>query len=141
MQVKLGWLGEPLPIDLKGDVATYDRGAANIAFRFGADQAAKLRAGDDIRQNAANLYCTVWTPIKLPKWGHISQMCPNVRTPERKWAFFKEDHQAAYKHHPMALERRKLAMVSLRDLATIERTACPPKALLFGSTSEVLHYN
>ena len=117
------------------------KGTANIAFRFGVDQADKLRACGDLRRNTANLYCTVWTPIKLPTWDRLSQLCLNIRTSDREWAFFKADRQAAYKKLPLAPEHQRLAMVALRDPVTDEWKASPPKALLFGATSAVLHYN
>ena len=119
-QVKLCWLGGPLPINLRGNVAAYDTGATNIAFRFGVDQADKPRARADLRRSTFNLYCTVWPPINLPTWGHISQLCLNVMTSGRKWAFFKADRKAAYKQFPMAPERRQLAMVALRCPTTFE---------------------
>ena len=83
-QVKKGWLGAPLPADTLGNVATYEKGRTNIAFRFGVTQGGKLRACDDLRRNCVNLRRTVWTPIKLPTWGHISQMCPNAGGPRKK---------------------------------------------------------
>ena len=85
-QVMMGWLDEHVPIDLRGNVATFANKQVNIAFRFGVDQADKLRACDDLKRNHVNLHCTVWTPIKLPTWGHISQMCLNIRTSDKKWA-------------------------------------------------------
>ena len=78
-QVDRGWMAPPLPIDPDGAVATYAQGSVNKAFRFGVDQVAKLRACDGRKQVEANLYCAVRTPIKLPTWGHIAQMCLNVR--------------------------------------------------------------
>ena len=140
-QVKLGWLGEPVPIDRKGNVATFGDKRVNVAFRFGVDQADKLRACDDLKHNHVNLHCTVWTPIKLPTWDHISQMCLNIRTSDRKWAFFKADHEAAYKQLPLAPSHRRLALVALRNPDTSEWMAFPPKALLFGAVAAVLHYN
>ena len=59
-QIKLGWLDNPLRIDHAGNVATYEKGTTIVEFRFGADQADKLRAFDDLRRNTVNLYCTVW---------------------------------------------------------------------------------
>ena len=140
-QVKKGWLAEPLPISPDGTVATYDRGPINIAFRFGVDQADKLRACDDLKHNEVNLYCTVWTPIKLPTWDHIAQMCLDIRHTRKPWEFFKSDHEAAYKQLPLRPEHARLAFVALRDPITSRWMAFPPKALLFGATSAVLHYN
>ena len=140
-QVKLGWLDAPVPIDTSGNVATFEKDRVNIAFRFGVDQADKLRACDDLKHNHVNLHCTVWTPIKLPTWDHISQMCLNIRTSERKWAFLKADHEAAYKQLPLEPSHANLALVALRNPVTSEWMAFPPKSLLFGAVAAVLHYN
>ena len=140
-QVKKGWLAEPLPISPNGTVATYDNGPVNIAFRFGAEQADKLRACDDLKHNDVNLYCAVWTPIILPTWGHIAQMCLDIRYTKKPCEFPKSDHEAAYKQLPLRPEHTKLAFVALRDPITYRWMAFPPKALLFGAKSAALHYN
>ena len=93
-QVERGWLELPLPIDLDGSVDTYAHDSVNTAFRFGVDQSDKLRACDDLENNEVDIYCTVWTPIKLPIWGHIAQMRLNVRPSEKSWGFFNADHEA-----------------------------------------------
>ena len=140
-QVKKGWLGAPLPIDTLGNVATYAEGEANIAFRFGVAQGDKLRACGDLRHNCVNLHCTVWTPIILPTWDHISQMCIRVRNLRCQWSFFKADHEAAYKQLPLRPEHGNLTLVALRNPTSGKWVAFPPKALLFGAEAAVLHYN
>ena len=55
LQVELGWLGGPLPIDTSGNVLAYGHGSTNIAFRFGVDLGDKLRARDDLKHNHVNL--------------------------------------------------------------------------------------
>ena len=119
-KVKLRWHGQPPPIDTDGNVATYGKGEVNSAFRSGVDQADKLRAFDDLRPNRVNLRCAVWTPIKLPTWGHIPQMCLQIRTSRRKWASFKDDPEAVYKQLPLGTSHARLAMVSLRIPITAE---------------------
>ena len=131
----------PLPIDTLGNVATYEKGKTNVAFRFGVAQGDKLRAFDDLRRNCVNLRRTVWTPIKLPTWGHISQMRLGIRGRRTKWAFVKADHEAAYKMLPMAPGHANLALIALRNPTSGLRMACPPKALVFGAASAVLQYN
>ena len=140
-QVKLGWLGAPLPIDIAGNVLTYAHGSNNIAFRFGAGHADELRAFGDLKNNHVNLYCSVWAPIKLPTWGHITQMCLGNKSGHREWSFFKADREDAYKQLPMGPMRRNLGMVSFRNPVAGEWVAFPPKELLFGEVSEALHYN
>ena len=94
-QVELGWMGEPLPIDTSRNVLTYGNGSANIAFRFSVGQDDKLRACDDLKHNHVKLYCSVWTPIKLPTWDHIAQMRLGIKEDLREWPFFKADHESA----------------------------------------------
>ena len=81
----LGWMAPPIPTDLGGSVATFAKGSVNISFRLGVDQAAKRRACDAIKHNEVNLYCAIWTPVKLPTWGHIAQMCLNIRPTKKNW--------------------------------------------------------
>ena len=95
-QAKLGWLAEPLPIDGAGNVATYEKGAANIAFRFGSGPDDKFRACDDMRINTTNFRGAVVAPIKFPTSGHLSKLRLNIRVSDRKWDCFNADHQAAY---------------------------------------------
>ena len=79
-QVKKRWLGAPLPIDTLGNVATYEKGKTNIAFRFGVAQGDKLRAFDDLRHNCVNLRCTVWIPNQAPDLGsHLSDVLEHER--------------------------------------------------------------
>ena len=113
-KVKRGWLAPPLPIDLEGSAATYTRGSVNIAFRYCSDQANKLCACDDLKYNEADLFFTIWAFIKLPTWGHIAQMCPNVRHTKKEWEFYKSDHEAEYKQLPMRPEHANLAMAPHR---------------------------
>ena len=140
-QAERGWLAPPVPIDLDGSVATYAHVSVNIAFRFGVGQADKIRACGDLKHNVVNIYCTVWTPIKLPTWGQIAQMCLNVRPSRETWEFPNTDHKAACKQLPTRPEHANLSMVALRDPITSRRVAFHPKALLFGDTSEVLRRN
>ena len=138
-----GWLSTPLPIDTIGNGATYQKGKTNIAFRFDVDLADKVRARDDHRRNTANihLHCTVWAPIKLPTRDHISHMSLNIRHTQRKWAFSKSDHEAAYKQLPTTPDHTNLALVALKSPTAGRRMASPPRALLFGAESSVLHYD
>ena len=140
-QAERGWLAPPLPIDIDCSGATYAHGSVKISLRLGVDQADKPRACDDLKHNGANLYLAVWTPIKLPTWDHIAQMCLNVRPSKKSWGFFKADHEAACAQLPMRPEHANLAMVAIRDPITSLRAAFPPRALLFGATSEVLRYS
>ena len=140
-QVDKGWLGPPLPIDQTGNVANWTKGKTVIAFRFGVDQMDKLRSCDDLKYSTTNMYCTVWTPIKLPTWDHIGQMTLEVANSNRPWSFMKMDHEAAYKQLPIDSDQTKYAMVALRHPTTLEWHAFPPFSLLFGAEAAVIHYN
>ena len=101
-QVEKGWLSTPLPIDTNGQCPLAALGPIDISFRFGVGQMDKLRACDDLKYGATDLYCSVWTPSKLPTWGHISQLAASVRRTKCDWPFFKTDHESAYKQLPLS---------------------------------------
>ena len=85
-------MGDPLPINQDGDLATCAKGDVNVDFRLCAEQAGGLRDCGDLCRNHLNLPCEVCAPIKLPKLGRISQMRMDVRASGRTWAFFKAGH-------------------------------------------------
>ena len=140
-QVNRGWLGEPLDVDLNGGLSAYPGESVNIAFRFGVRQLDKLRACDDLKHNTANLYCKTVTPIKLPTWDHIAQMCLDIADTSRPWGFIKTDHEAAYKQLPLRPDHARLAFVALRNPTSGVWVASPPRVLLFGAAAAVLRYN
>ena len=87
-QVRKGWLMGPLPIGEDGQCPAIGLGPINIAFRFGVEQSAKIRACDDLKYGATNESCAVMTPIKLPTWDHIAQMAAIARPTQCHWPFF-----------------------------------------------------
>ena len=140
-QTEKGWLSTPLPIGQNGQCPDAALGPINIPCRFAVGQMDKLRACDDLKYGAANLYCSVWTPIKLPTWGHIAQLVALARPSSCVWSFFKTDHESAYKKLPLPPDDQKLSAVALRRPKTGQRMAFAPRALLFGAVAAVLHYN
>lgn len=82
-------------MDQVGEVATFGRISAVVAFRFAVEQMGKIRARDDIKYPTENLYFSVWAPIKLPTWDHISQMARAVAGDNRQWVFSKADRGEA----------------------------------------------
>ena len=140
-QVEKGWLSTPLPIDTNGQCPLAALGPINISFRFGVDQMEKLRACDDLKYGTTNLYCSVWTPIKLPTWDHIAQLAALVRGAKCAWSFFKTDHESAYKQLPISPEDQRASVVALRHPKTGAWMAFVPRTLLFGAVAAVLHYN
>ena len=140
-KVQKGWLGDPIPIDMAGNLSTFGKNGVAVALRFGVDQMDKLRACGDLKYSTTNMYCTVWTPIKLPTWGHIGQMALNIADPRRSWSFMKRDHEAAYKQLPLGDNQTKYAMVALRHPTAMEWRAFPPRSFLVGAEAAAIHYN
>ena len=68
-------------------------------------------------------------------------MCLDIRDRRAKWAFFKADHEEAYKQLSMAPGHANLALIALRNPTSGQWMAFPPKALVSGAVSAVLHYN
>ena len=95
-----GWLEYPVPLADSGRPADLPSGGYNIAFRFGAERAGKLRACDDLMNSLTNKSCGVHTPIKLVSWDHVAHLCRHFAADGRDWAMFKADHAAAYKQPP-----------------------------------------
>ena len=141
LQVAAGWLDGPIPTPGSGILPDTRPGVVNIAFRFGAEQEDKLRACDDLKHNWVNLACSVWTPITLPLRGQIAHSALNLRKHNADWAFFKADHASAYKNLPIRAGRAHLAFVAIRPPSEGQRYAFPPRALISGAISAVLHYN
>ena len=58
-QVEKGWLRQPVELAHSGQPDVFPRRGSNIAFRFGAEQAAKLRACDDLKHGQTTTACAV----------------------------------------------------------------------------------
>lgn len=95
-QVRKGWITPPVPLHADGRQAQWWVKQFNIAFRFGVDQADKLRTCDDLRRSVANLACSVVTPVRLVSWDHLAQMPRIVAEKKVDWGLIKADHEAAY---------------------------------------------
>ena len=88
-----------------------------------------------------NLRTSILTPITLPTWDRLAQMAKIVHRANRNWAFLKGDHASAYKQLPLDPKYANLSVATLRDPRTNRWNGFPPKVLLFGAVSAVLHYN
>ena len=141
LQVKSEWPAPPFPLSRESAPYTLLYPTLNIAFRFGAQQADKLRACDDLRYAMTNLACSVVTPTKLASWDHLSELCRTVAHAKRDWHFFKADHEAAYKQLPLEWEQSNLAAIALRNPANGRWYGFMSRTLMFGAVSAVLHYN
>ena len=94
-QHQKGWLTAPSPITSSDKPFILLGEKMDVASRFGAEQADKLRDCDDLRYSMTNLACVGHTPIKLASWDHIAEMCRSSRHTLRDWHLFKADHEAA----------------------------------------------
>ena len=99
-QVNAGWLDPPCPFNESGTIINADVEGANVAFRFAVVRPDKIRACGDLKYGLVSRCCAADTPIMLPTWDHIGQLCLRIRHTDRPWAFFKADHKAAYKNSP-----------------------------------------
>ena len=136
-----GWLAAPVELKASGRPADLPTGGYNIAFRFGVEQAEKLRACDDLKHGLANQACRVHTPIKLVSWDHLSQLCRSFAKDGRDWALFKADHEAAYKQLPLDPADQLYAIVALRHPTSGVWYGFRSRTLVFGSVAAVIHYN
>ena len=143
-QVKKQRLHGPHPFNERGELVVGGKPVrANPAFRFGAQQGQKLRAVDDLKRSATNDATFVATPINLPSWGHIAQMCAlyYLRGDRRPLALAKADHADAYKQLPVTTKDELAAAVTLKDPVDGQWYGFIPRTQLFGSTAAALHYN
>ena len=140
-QVTDGWLTDPFPIQADSDFFEVKADGRNIAFRFAVAQMDKIRACDDFKYGCINVCCANRTPIKVPTWDHVGQLCLSFRHTDRPWSFFKADHKAAYKNLPLAPEDANGCIVALRSPVDHCWYGFLSRALLFGAVAAVLRYN
>ena len=141
LQVDKGWLTAPFPLASTSEPHTLKFPELNIAFRFGVEQADKLRACDDLCHSRTNLACKVLTPIKLVSWDHLAEMCRRTSKFNLDWHFFKADHEAAYKQLPLNWEHSSLAVIALRSPKDNRWYGFMSRTLMFGAIAAVIHYN
>ena len=140
-QCEKGWMGRPFPLCAKQGSCAHSNPKLNIAFRLGVDQGEKLRACGDLRYSRTNLSCVVETPIKLVRWGRLSELSNVVNNQAKDWSFFKADHEAAYKKLPLGYFHAKLAVAALRSPGDNQRYGFISRTMMFGAVAAVLHYN
>ena len=140
-QVACDWLAPPLPFDADGNLLGSDFNSANVAFRFPVIQGSEIRACDDFKYGLINLRAADIAPIALPTWGHIGQIAADLSSPPREWSFMKADSKAAYKNLPLSPEQSRFCIAALRSPVDSKWYGFAPRALLFGATAAVHHYN
>ena len=98
-QVKKHWLDGTRRYNERGELIANDEPVlATQAFRFGVQQGPKLRAVDGLERSATKDATFVSTPVSLPSWGHVAQMCAlfRLKNDRRPLAMAKADHADAY---------------------------------------------
>ena len=143
-QVNKHWLDGPRKFQEQGELMVKGEPVlANPAVRFGAQQGSKLRAVDDLERSATNDATFASTPINLPSWDHIAQMCAlfYLKGNRLPLAMAKADHADAYKQLPAATKDELAAVVTLKRPVGGEWYGFIPHTQLFGSTAAALHYN
>ena len=75
-QTEKGWLAGPRPYTTEGKLQIGGENVTvNPAYRFGVQQAEKLRAVGDLKRSSTDEATSVLTPINLPSWGLLVNMC------------------------------------------------------------------
>ena len=122
-QANKGWLCPPAELAASGQPTGFPRPGYNIAFRFGVEQTAKMRACGDLKDSLTNAARTILTPIQLVSWDHLSQLCRRFCDSSREWALLKADRDASYKQLPLAHADQARAVISLRHPSRENGTA------------------
>ena len=107
-------------------------GRYNIAFRFGVEQASKLRAYVDLRRILTNSTRTALTPTRLASRGHLPQLFCRPCDNSRDWALFKADHEASYKKLPLAPGGQAHSAIALMRPVTGKWFCLVARTLVFG---------
>ena len=133
-----GWIAAPFPRSKTQGPFVIQYHMINIYFRFGAEQADKLRACDDIRYSMTNLAFAAVTPIKLASWGQVAEMCRSIRHIRQDWHIVKADHEAAHKQIPVDWEHSQLSAVALRPPSDGRWYGFLSRILMFRAVFDVL---
>ena len=135
------WVGPLRPL-ISSAVSTFSGGdRVKAAFMFAVIHMGKIRACDSLKYGCVNLDCAARTPISLPTWDQIGQICLYVSPTDQHWAFFKAAHKAAYKNLPLNPEQADACIAAIRNPPGGLWCGFRPRALLFGAVAALLRYN
>ena len=114
----------------------------NTAKRIGAQQSDKLRAVDDWGRGSTNGATAARTPMNLPSWYHVAQLCDSFRFRggSRPLAMLKAVDAHAYKQLPLGKAYELSAFAPLRNPMGEIKYSLAPRTQLFGSAGAVLCY-
>ena len=117
-------------------------GPINAVFRFPAAQPGETRSCDDFKYGRINECTLDYTPIALPTWGHLPQLCSDISDSSTDWSFFKADRASAYKNLPTNPYHVHSCVATSQDPSGGERCGFPPpETLLFGAAAAVHRCN
>ena len=140
-QVGKGRLSPPFQLASKDGASTLTGPSLNVAFRFGVEQGAKLRACGDLRHPKPNLACAVSTPFKLALWGDLDGIYRSINNGLPVWIFSKADREASYKQLPLNEGHSKLAVIALWRPAGGRRYGFFSRTMMFGAVAAVVRYS
>ena len=140
-QVENGWPRHPVTLGAAGRPDGLRPKGYNVDFRLGVEQAAKLRARDDLKRSLANSARTILAPIQLVSWGHFPQLCRACFGSVIDWSLFKAYHEAAYKQLPLEPIDQARAVIAIRRPGSGKWFGLVSRTLVFGATAAVLRYN
>lgn len=137
-QASGSWSGSLFVYDQEAEFRVGDE---LLEVNLGVRQGEKLRAAYGLK-TATNQASAVNTPISLPSWGNIAQICElyGQDGAHRPLATAKADHADAYEQLPLKEEGQPTAVATFQIPAITARYGFIPRTLLFGSTAAVLHY-
>ena len=142
-QVTKKWMTGPFSSNAQGDMWINGVAArANPAPRFGVRKADKIRAGDDLEKSFASEATFISTPVNMPTWRHIAQMCLffDLRGEIRTLAMAKAGHADAFRQLPLRTEDVLTAAATLRNYQDGFFFGFAPGTQLFRAAAAVLHY-
>ena len=139
-QVGSGWLGPPQKLVSSDGSLWMGADSVNAAFRFAVIQMGKIRACDDLKYGCGcvNVACATRTPISLPTWDHIGQICLYIAKTDQPWSFSKVDRKAAYKNLPLNPDQSAACIATLRNPSDGLWYGFRPLTLLFGAVAAAL---
>ena len=136
-----GWFNPPRKLNASGLLLGNLREPINPTFRFPIQQADKIRLIDDLKHSEVNRYTLVGSPITLPTWDLLVELCLRVIPSSHDWPFGEVGHSAAYKNLPLFYRDQQYVSIVARNPSDNAFYAFPPTTQLFGSTASALHYN
>ena len=134
-EAEAGWLSGPFSLE------DLPEGACVPARRFLVKQRTKLRPCDNFRRSMANAASSVTTPVVLPGIDHATWLAQKLIDAGKGAEFAKADHASAYRQLPLDPRHAQYGLIAVREPVSRRIVFFLPRALMFGSTTAVAHYN